>query len=360
MGAPHATMLDADGLRRFLELRPAAVAAVSERFMTEHAATYAPLGARGREACREDLAFHLEFLRPVLEFGLLDPMVAYLGWLRSVLASRALPEAHVELSLQWLAEFYAAHLPAAAGKAVSSALQQARDALATLDPAASAPDAQVPHAWPECEAFEQALLAGDHRQAAAIIERCAANGRGLVGAEVHVVQPALYRIGRKWQESKVSVAQEHLATAIAQSAMSRALAKADAAPPNGRSVLLACVAGNHHAVGLQMVSDAFLLAGWDVQYLGPDVPTADLVRQAVAWRPRLVGLSVSFPQQLHEARAVIAALEAAMGAERPPVIVGGLAINHFGGLVSHLGAEGSSRDAASAVDSGIALTDSRS
>jgi methanogenic corrinoid protein MtbC1 len=98
-----------------------------------------------------------------------------------------------------------------------------------------------------------------------------------------------------------------------------------------------------------MVSDAFALAGWQVQYLGANVPTAALVAQIQASQPDLVGLSVSFPQQLRVAKLVIAQLQACMGTTRPAVMVGGLAVNRFNQLTQVLGADASGVNATEAV-----------
>ena len=78
--------LGAAGLQRFRLLRNDAVSAVTARLYASHGEVYEQFGPRGRAACREDLAFHLDFLQPVLEFGLLQPMVDYLCWLGSVLS----------------------------------------------------------------------------------------------------------------------------------------------------------------------------------------------------------------------------------------------------------------------------------
>lgn len=354
MNAPVGT-LQPEGLRLFTELRQGAVEEVTNRFLREHGAAYAKLGPRGREACREDLAYHLEFLQPVLEFGLLGPMLDYLRWLGSVLDSRGIPASHLPLSLEWLAEYFEARMPAEHGGIVAGALRMAGARLADHGQALQGMYDKLPESWPECEAFEEALLAGDHRRAAQVFDRVLDAGRGLVEAEQHVIQPALYRIGQKWQENQVSVAQEHLATAIAQSVMARGMVKSEVPSPNGRKVLLACVAGNHHVVGLQMVADSFQLGGWDVQYLGADVPVRDLVGQVKSWKPDLVGLSVSFPQQLRVVRQAIQALEAELGSARPPVIIGGLAINQFDQLADQVGAEGWSPNASAAPGSGAAL-----
>ena len=110
------------GLQHFMALRADAVSAVTERFYATHDSAYQRFGARGREACREDLAFHLEFLRPALEFGILGPMVDYLRWLGSVLTTRGVPTEHLALSLDWLGAFFAEHMKAAEGQAGEGAV----------------------------------------------------------------------------------------------------------------------------------------------------------------------------------------------------------------------------------------------
>jgi len=166
---------------------------------------------------------------------------------------------------------------------------------------------------------------------------------------VHMIQPALVGIGQKWQDNLVSVAQEHLASAIAQFVMTDGLLKSAIPAANGKRVLLACVAGNAHSIGLQMVADAFQLGGWGVQYLGANVPTDALIKHVGESKPDLLGLSVSFPQQLRVVREIMALLTQRHGAERPAVIVGGQAINRFSGLAGELGADAWSPDALSAV-----------
>lgn len=121
--------LDADALMRFQRLQTAAVNAVTERFYAVHSAAYERFGETGRDACRSDLAFHLEFLRPVLQFGMLKPMVDYLRWLNQVLAARGIPTQHLPQSLDWLAEFFAEHLPPNEGSVVAAAVHAGQSGL---------------------------------------------------------------------------------------------------------------------------------------------------------------------------------------------------------------------------------------
>jgi methanogenic corrinoid protein MtbC1 len=332
--------LSAEGLSRFEALRLEAIGAVTERFFSSHGGTYAQFGQKGRDACRDDLAFHLEFLRPVLEFGLVQPMVDYVRWLKGVLATRDIPVQHLPLSLDWLSEFFAGRMVEPDAAIVGAALHHVRELLLQDDLTEPAIYGLMPEPWPESAEFEVALLAGDRRRAGLLLEQCLGKDQRLVDIEMHMIQPALYGIGRKWQNNQVSVAQEHLATAIAQSVMNQGLMQSVAPAANGKKVLLACVAGNNHAVGLQMVA---------VQFLGPNVPTNALLQHLDQYKPDLLGLSVSFAQQLRVVKEIMLRLSQSQGKGRPAVIVGGLAINQFSRLAGELGADCWSPDAGAAV-----------
>lgn len=346
-------ILDGDGLRRFGDLWPEAIAAVTARFFSVNGSIYERYGPRGRDACREDLGFHLEFLRPVLEFGLTAPMVEYLRWLNDVLGVQGIPSEHVLLSIDWLGDFFAERLQPQDAAVVAADLSAVRSGFqVALETPPSEPLSPAP--WPETSHFEDALLDGNRLAALDIVTTCLYHGRTLVETEMHVVQAALYAIGAKWQANEVTVAQEHLATVLAQSVMIHAMMSLPRVPVTGKRVLLACVETNHHAVGPRMVADAFRLDGWDVQFLGPNVPTGALLRQAADWKPQLVGLSVSFPQQLRYAKDAIERLRRLPNP--PAIMMGGLAVNRFPPLAKLVGAVAMYADSASAVADAARLT----
>jgi methanogenic corrinoid protein MtbC1 len=341
------TTLGAGGLRRFRALQGAAVSAVTERLFSS--GQFPSHDAALRAEYQQFLAMHLEFLQPVLEFGLLAPMVEYLRWFDSMCAARQIPGDYLPRSLDYFADHFIARMEPADSAVVSTALAAARDGAQDYDQASLAP-ALPCEPEPEAIAFEAALLAGDQRTALATVYRCIEGGRSLIDIELHVIRTAMIRIGEKWQANAISVAQEHMATAIVESVMTMALLRQQPPPPNGKRVLLACVAGNHHTVGLRMVADSFQLSGWEVQYLGANVPTAALLDQIEAWSPHLLGLGLSFGHHLQTVKDVIAQSSARFGADRPAVIIGGLAVNRFDRLAEIVGADESCTDALVAID----------
>ena len=214
--------------------------------------------------------------------------------------------------------------------------------------------AAMPSAWEECDAFQEALVSGDRLKALEIFRQVTA-GRGFVDTELHLVQPTFYRIGEGWQENKVSVAQEHIATTIAHSILAREFEHAQPQPRVNRKAVLACVEGNHHALGLQMVADAFELQGWEVRNIGANTPTSALVRFIRENDPHLVGLSAAMPHHLSAAKGAIARLHAELGEACPPLMLGGFAINQFEPLSTMLGADFTGTDARAAAEAGSAV-----
>ena len=153
------------------------------------------------------------------------------------------------------------------------------------------------------ERLLDALLAGD----AAAAERTL-RGFDQLGAQVDVIQPALEQLGELCACGQASAAEERRATAIVERLLPRRLAAA--APGSRERVVLACVEGEHHALGLRMTADVLGDAGFSVDYLGASVPLEALLRLVEDEAAPLVGLSVSLsagvPALLRTGRALAA------------------------------------------------------
>lgn len=116
---------------------------------------------------------------------------------------------------------------------------------------------------------------------------------GLAPAEIQslIIEPAMERIGRLWEANAITVADEHLATAVSQAVLVNLFDRLTVARPRSRErVLLAAVEGQHHVLGLRMIADVMEGAGFDVLYLGADVPVDALRRFAGEHRPAITGL----------------------------------------------------------------------
>jgi methanogenic corrinoid protein MtbC1 len=299
---------------------------------------------------RQDVHDQVSFLAAAVATPAVDSFRDYVRWLAAVMNSRGAPVQTLGQSLALLKEFFEGRLEPDVLSQVVEMLDAGLDALAK-ESERSQPlyHAHLPAALPEVEPLTQSLLRGDVANARSIAMEAFAEHWDFVNIAIRLFQPALYRIGLLWQHNEITVAQEHLATAISQNVLAQLYPSAEFEPLNGRKALFAATAGNEHTLGLRMVSDAFELDGWSVQYLGANTPTDSLLAQIDAWRPEVVGLSVSLVQQLSELKQAVGSIRERFGDGCPTIIVGGIPINQIPGIWRWTGADEWSTDAGKAV-----------
>jgi methanogenic corrinoid protein MtbC1 len=106
-----------------------------------------------------------------------------------------------------------------------------------------------------------------------------------------LVVPLLSEIGERWSAGEISVAHEHMASAAVRQVLGGLLQAAplDAGAPEA---LFGTPAGERHELGSLMAAATAAAAGWRVVYLGPDLPTDDLLVAVSRHRPRLLALSL--------------------------------------------------------------------
>jgi methanogenic corrinoid protein MtbC1 len=169
-------------------------------------------------------------------------------------------------------------------------------------------------------AMAKALTEGAEAEARQFVHEALLRGLAWSDLYLLVFTPALRQIGDAWQEGVLSVANEHLASAIIERLMAR-IHPGGTALPCAPSALVACVEGNFHALGARMAADFFVAAGWQVCYLGANTPTTDLVDAAT--EADVVGLSVSRAEQLPALREAAARLHARSMREAATHRIGG-------------------------------------
>jgi len=144
--------------------------------------------------------------------------------------------------------------------------------------------------------FLEALRIGDPMGAEAIAQEALDGGMDAPSVHSRLIAPAMHRIGELWQEDRVSIAVEHLATAISQDVLGRLYPKVLRTKLRSRErVILAAAQGEQHVLGLRMVADVLEGAGFDVLYLGADVPLASLLESCRTHEPAVLGLTVTMP-----------------------------------------------------------------
>jgi MerR family transcriptional regulator, light-induced transcriptional regulator len=162
-----------------------------------------------------------------------------------------------------------------------------------------------------------------------------------------VVVPALVQVGELWSRGEISVADEHLATATLQTAIT-SIYPLYPWPERGPRIVVACADGERHGIGARLVADLLALDGWDDLYLGAGVPPAALAAMVVERDVAAAALSATVPAALPALRRSIEAIRAAAPAVR--ILVGGRAVATLPDAAATLGADAFAASASEAVE----------
>jgi MerR family transcriptional regulator, light-induced transcriptional regulator len=115
-------------------------------------------------------------------------------------------------------------------------------------------------------------------------------------ALAEVLIPYLRELGKRWAAGSASVAQEHFAASLIRGRLLGLARDWNAGP--GPSVLLACLPGEAHDLGLIAFGVLLARRGWRVTFLGADTPFDALAGTARTLGPALVVLLTLNPDRL--------------------------------------------------------------
>jgi methanogenic corrinoid protein MtbC1 len=159
----------------------------------------------------------------------------------------------------------------------------------------------------------EALIELDDERADEIIEQAFAMYT-MPTVYVDIITPTLIEIGEAWHRGDIFISTEHFATAYLRG---RLLALLQAYPhrPESLSIFVGCAPTERHEVGALIFSVMLRQAGYNVIYLGQDVPINDIVQAALQARPAMICMSASSP---HSAM-LMSEIQEQLGRAEPPV-----------------------------------------
>ncbi len=172
----------------------------------------------------------------------------------------------------------------------------------------------------------------------------AALREGLAAAALELPQPALIAkvivplmvtIGDRWREGTLRVAHEHLTTSVVIAFLGE-MTRRDTFP-GSPTILIATPAGQKHQIGAMLAATTALAEGWNVLYIGADLPAEEIAAAAQQRDVRAVGLSVSYPADDPLLPGEVAKLRRLLP-DRVSIFVGGRAASGYRAQLVELGA----------------------
>ncbi|MBI3746581.1 MAG: MerR family transcriptional regulator [Chloroflexi bacterium] len=193
-----------------------------------------------------------------------------------------------------------------ASQAADTVLASPDSALEPAAPGASAGHADGP---PDPEALVAAAAAYDTVAIEATLDDLLS--RGSYEAVIDdLLLPAVAALGTAWEDGRIDVAAEHLASAAVQRRLA-ALFDLAGAPSTGRLVAVGLPPGCRHEIGTIAFAVALRRRGINVLYLGPDVPLASWVHVVAEPTVDAAMAGIARPADEGPGREVVAAMATA-------------------------------------------------
>lgn len=282
-------------------------------------------------ALRGLLRLHMDALALALAAGDDALFMANVRWVAPTLQSRGVHPGDVFRCLQQIVEMVREKF-------------SLEDSLIVVPLIERAVETYAPRGEPEWRSFLEALLAGNLPKAQAVAESGLKNGYAWVYERV--IQAALEEVGELWSAGRLSVADEHLATAHARKVVA-SLIPAIVWRDSGPLALLTCAEGELHDFGVQLMGDLLALQGWRIVNYGANTPAGDLVEKAKRLSPTFVGISVGSDGNLAACQQLIERLRREVPQVR--TVVGGQAFKSGANDGRSLGASATARTASDAL-----------
>lgn len=331
------------------ERRAELAEAITDRHYQLHPELEARYGRRGREKCREDAVYHLRYLSEAVAAARPALFVDYIGWAKVMLAGRGIPASDLADNLHVLDETLNEQLGEGAKEILDAYIGSALESLPALP-------SQLPCELPADSSvgdldkrYLELLLKGDRRQAAQMILDAVAEGVAIKDLYLHVFQKTQYEIGRLWQMNMISVAQEHFCTAATQLIMSQLYPHIFSHTRRDARLVVACIGGDLHELGVRIVADFFEMEGWDTYYLGANMPTDGVINSVVEHDAHILGISATMTFHVQAVADSIAALRQRPECAHVKIMVGGYPFKVDPELWKQVGADATAADADAAI-----------
>ena len=176
--------------------------------------------------------------------------------------------------------------------------------------------------------LRDSLLTGDKSACSKIIHARINEQQAIKDVYENTIKPTLYEIGELWEFNKISVATEHLASAIIEATLNELYPQIITTNKNNKSVIVSCLENEFHQIGIKMVSDIFELKGWNSYFLGANTPSKEIISLTEIIKPDILAISLSIYSHLPYLENTIKTIR-----EKFPnllIIIGGQAFRHGG------------------------------
>jgi DNA-binding transcriptional MerR regulator/methylmalonyl-CoA mutase cobalamin-binding subunit len=142
-----------------------------------------------------------------------------------------------------------------------------------------------------------------------------------------VIEPLCQKIGELWEQGKLKVISEHMATTVIQSFLWNLLRSTEVSETSPK-IVIATPAGHQHELGALAVALIACESDWQSLYFGPSLPAEEIAAAVTYAEARAVALSITYHEDSHQLNLEIKKLRRYLGDEIT-IFIGGQSASHL-------------------------------
>ncbi|MGZ8153122.1 MAG: MerR family transcriptional regulator [Methylovulum sp.] len=151
----------------------------------------------------------------------------------------------------------------------------------------------------------------------------------------HLLTPLLMIIGDRWKTGELRPVHEHMTSSIIRS-LTYILRNNNPCPPDAPRMIVSTPIGQLHELGALLASIMAEIKGWQVTYLGANLPAEEIVAAVKYTNASAVTISISFSTDDHIIPKELRRLKKLIGLD-VALIVGGRAAAHYAPVLNEIG-----------------------
>ena len=152
-------------------------------------------------------------------------------------------------------------------------------------------------------------IEGETEQVTELVDSYLNAGKSVKDILLKMFMPALVNIGELWNKGLLNIAEEHLAVTVTISQIERITQSLISSVQIIGTAAICTPVGEKHFIGPKVVSELLRLSGWNVHFLGTEMPTTDLVQFLSEKGIDLLVLSITLPENLPGVLEIIDAVK---------------------------------------------------
>ncbi len=138
-----------------------------------------------------------------------------------------------------------------------------------------------------------------------------------------ILKQVMYDIGEDWENNKISIATEHVASNVAQTLV-KIIMDSVSGSGNKKKILICVPIGEEHHLGCDILETYLSIKGFKIYNMGTSIPTESIISFIESNKPDIVFLSITLPDNIAAGQRLVKKIKEESSI---PILVGGYAMD---------------------------------